>query len=341
MGMYGGGGGSSAPPPDPRLTEAQIKSLGIQDSAIEQVLANSRDLAPLQKRQLMDSITRGDTLYGQSQEDRTYGLQRRGVLTGLQDRLVTDANSFNEPDRQEQMAAQAQADVTSAYGNSAGQLARGMERSGVNVGSGKYMALQNQNMLSQAAASASAANKTRQAARLEGFQLTDRATNAFSGYPSSTAGSVGTGLSTAGFGLASANSGLAGLNSGYGAAGGMAGQMGSNAANMYGAMGNYKSQQDKIASEQSDPFGAILGKGLGAFATQYGTTLAGSDRRLKEDIVLVGRTQSGHNVYTFRYKAGGPTVMGVMADEVERTHPEAVHKRAIAGEFDAVDYALI
>ena len=63
-----------------------------------------------------------------------------------------------------------------------------------------------------------------------------------------------------------------------------------------------------------------------------------SDRRLKDDIRLVGRTFDGLNIYTFRYK-GDPVVrMGVMAQEVLEVHPEAV------GELDgylAVDYGRI
>lgn len=271
MRFHGWLGGGSAPPPDPALVASQIRSMSIQDDAIQQTLRNANDIAPLQKQQLQDSITRGDALYSQSQEDRTYGLQRRGVLTGLQDQLVTDAQTYSSKDRQEQMAGEAQADVTSAYGNSAEQLGRGLERTGVNVNSGKFVTLQNQNSLAQAAASASAANKTRTAARLEGFQLTDRATNAFSGYPSQTASSVGAGLSTAGFGLNSANAGLAGLNSGYGQVGQMAGAMGANATGMFGAQANYKSSQDQIA-EQSDPMSTVFGvaTGFGASAlTNY------------------------------------------------------------------------
>lgn len=275
MRLHGGKGGGSAPPPDPRLISAQIESMGVQNSAIKQVMQNSNELAPMQRQQLQDSITRGTALYGQSQDDRAYGLQRRGVLTGLQDQMTTDAQTYNSKDRQEQMAGEAQGDVSAAYNNAAGQLSRGLERSGVNVNSARYASLQNQNSLSMASASASAANKTRQAARLEGFQLNDRASNAFSGYPASTSSSIGSGLSTAGFGLSSANAGLAGLNSGYNTAGGLAGQMGANATGMYGAQASYKNAQDQIAA-QNDPTNSILGAATGvgmAYATGGLSTL--------------------------------------------------------------------
>ena len=332
-----GSKGSSAPPPDPRLTQAQITSMGIQDQVITQALKNSNELAPLQKEELRNSIDRGTTLYGQSQDDRTYGLQRRGVLTGLQDQMVTDAQTYNSPARQEQMAAEAQADVTAAYDNAQSQQTRGLERSGVNPNSGKYMAMQNQNSIARASSSASAANKTRQAARLEGFQLNDRASNAFSGYPSSTASSVGAGLSTAGFGLASANTGRAGLNSGLSTVGGMAGDMGRNATGMWNAQAGYKTGQDKIRAD-NDPFKVILGAVAGAGANYLGGKA--SDRRSKTDIVAVGELPNGLIVYTYRYKTGGPVEMGVMADEVAILAPQAFIKGA-PGEFNRVDYAKL
>jgi hypothetical protein len=269
MRLHGGKGGSSAPPPDPRLTEAQITSMGYQDRAIQQMMANNSRLAPLQEQEMRDGITRSGQLYAQSQDDRVYGLERRGQLTGLQDTLARDAASFNQPARQEQLAGQAQADVTAAYGNMAGMQQRALNRAGVNPGSGRSLAMGNSNAIAQAAASAGAANKTRQAARLEGFALTDRATNAFAGYPASTASAVGTGASVAGMGLNMANAGLAGMNSGYGASGTAAGQMGQNASSMYGAQASYKNNQDQIAAS-NDPFNSILGAAAGvgmAYAT--------------------------------------------------------------------------
>ena len=42
----------------------------------------------------------------------------------------------------------------------------------------------------------------------------------------------------------------------------------------------------------------------------------GSDRRLKEDISLIGQSPSGINIYKFRYKDSEGYYQGVMADEV-------------------------
>lgn len=139
---------------------------------------------------------------------------------------------------------------------------RGLQRMGVNPGSGKMLAMQSQMGLSEAAAKAGAVNKVREAARLEGYGLTDRASNALSGYPAMGMATTGSGAGFGANGLNIANQGLAGMNSGWGATASTAGAMGSNATGMYGAQANYKNQQDQIAAS-SDPFNTILGAAAG------------------------------------------------------------------------------
>lgn len=68
-----------------------------------------------------------------------------------------------------------------------------------------------------------------------------------------------------------------------------------------------------------------FGKGVGGVmggVQQLGGIF--SDRRLKEDITPVGKLDNGLTVYSYRYKAGGPVHIGLMADEVEKIAPGAV-----------------
>lgn len=77
---------------------------------------------------------------------------------------------------------------------------------------------------------------------------------------------------------------------------------------------------------------AGTGAGLGALLALL------SDRRIKEDIEEISELPNGLLIYTFRY-IGSPMVhIGLMADEVEELHPEAV----IAGPFGLrmVNYAM-
>lgn len=69
---------------------------------------------------------------------------------------------------------------------------------------------------------------------------------------------------------------------------------------------------------------------------QVGGAMLMSDARLKTDISRVGTLDNGLPVYAFRYKAGGPMQIGLMAQDVLEVRPSAV------GEVDgflAVNYA--
>ncbi len=99
----------------------------------------------------------------------------------------------------------------------------------------------------------------------------------------------------------------------------------------YAQLVNQKYQAD-MAGYQSK-MGAMGGLfGLGA-------NLLFSDRRLKKDIERVGKTDGGTPIYTYKYKAGGPTQMGVMAQDVEKKQPEAVAKHSSG--FRMVDYGKV
>jgi hypothetical protein len=64
-------------------------------------------------------------------------------------------------------------------------------------------------------------------------------------------------------------------------------------------------------------FNSLLGLGsLGASVF--------SDRRLKEDIRKVGLTDGGLPIYTYRYKGDQAVQMGVMAQDVEKSQPQAL-----------------
>lgn len=327
---------SSAPAPDPQLVEAQIRSMGIQDDAIKRIMQQSEELLPLQKEQLQFGLDSARTAYDQSQQDRTWMLDRRGSLTTMQDTLVQDARSFNTEDKANELAGKAMADVNQGFANAEGQQARSLARMGVNPSSGKALSMGNQTAIAKAAALAAAGTGARTQARQEGYALTDRATNALAGYPAMSMQATGAGAGYGASGTAIANQGLAGMNSGYGAAGTMAGQMGSNATGMFGAQANYKNGADNAAAN-ANPMGALLGAGatLGAAQIKY------SDPRLKQNIELVGRDErTGLNLYEFAYKdEPGQRWRGVMADEVLQVMPSAVHTNAEG--FMSVDYGAL
>jgi len=327
--------GNNAPPPDPRLVEAQIKSLGIQSDAAQAILANARRMQPLQEESMKFGLDSEKTAYQQAQEDRSWALGRRGILTGAQDSAVADAASFNTDAKREELAGKATADVNSAFSSAREQTDRSLARRGINPASGAALATDNQMTLAQAAAGAGAANNARTAARAEGRALNDRVIGSMTGAPGMASTATGAGAGFASSGLGVVNSGLSGMNSGYSAGASAGGAIGANAAQMYGAMGNYDSNMAN-ANRGNSP-AATLGAVVGAGSMIY----AMSDRRLKEYVVLVGKCPlTGLNLYEFNYTDRPNTrYLGVMADEVSQYMPEAVI--TLDNGYLAVNYAML
>lgn len=86
----------------------------------------------------------------------------------------------------------------------------------------------------------------------------------------------------------------------------------------------YQAESQAASAGMGGLFG-LLGTGLSLF----------SDERLKMNIRRVGSTDEGTPIYTYRYKWGGPTMMGVMAQDV----PEAAEVDPSG--FLRVDYAKV
>lgn len=84
--------------------------------------------------------------------------------------------------------------------------------------------------------------------------------------------------------------------------------------------------------------GLFGGGGAGAGAT-LGALGAGllSDERVKENIEPVGMLHNGLNVYSYNYIGDPTTQIGLLAQEVEQVHPEAVGR---IGPFKTVRYDL-
>ena len=81
--------------------------------------------------------------------------------------------------------------------------------------------------------------------------------------------------------------------------------------------------------------GSVL-SGVGALGGIF------SDRRLKDDYGVVGKTEGGINLHLYRYKGEDerdPLRLGVMADEVERVKPGAV--KVHSSGYKVVDYLKV
>lgn len=101
---------------------------------------------------------------------------------------------------------------------------------------------------------------------------------------------------------------------------------------------------NQFLQQQSYPFQtaqflANIAMGTGALSgstTQTNQMGGGfSDRRLKENIREVGKTFDGQTIYSYNFKGSPKTEIGLMAQEVEKKHPEAV---GLAGGYKTVRY---
>ena len=84
-----------------------------------------------------------------------------------------------------------------------------------------------------------------------------------------------------------------------------------------------------LAASASNDNGSSGGTGNSGF----------SDMRLKTDILKIGRSPSGLNIYQFRYIGQSQLYQGVMAQEVQQLVPSAVGTGMFG--FYTVDYSQI
>lgn len=100
---------------------------------------------------------------------------------------------------------------------------------------------------------------------------------------------------------------------------------------------NQNYQQQLSAWQQNNANRQGFLGGLFQLGGTLGSAAIMSDERTKTDIKKVGKTNAGDDVYTYRYKSGGPIQMGVMAQDIEKRKPSAVKE---AGGIKHVDYGI-
>jgi len=97
--------------------------------------------------------------------------------------------------------------------------------------------------------------------------------------------------------------------------------------------------QERGYPYQQAQFLANIAMGTGALSGSTTTTNQSggffSDKRLKDDVRQIGKTNDGQPIYSYKYKGDDRTQIGLMAQDVEKKHPEAV---GLLGGYKTVDY---
>ena len=115
----------------------------------------------------------------------------------------------------------------------------------------------------------------------------------------------------------------------------------SNVTDLYTGMGNAITSAQVAKASQPSMFDSLLGAGVGLLGAGKDSILGGmlgfSDIAMKENIKFVG-IRSGFKHYEFNYKGDDKRYIGVMAQDIEQTHPHAV--KEING-YKAVNYGAL
>lgn len=334
------GGKGKAPAPDPRMGEAAIRQIELNERLFNDYVANDRPWLREISNEML-GISRMNAEKSAALADYQLDSMRRNddrywnTAVPFENELLSDVRRFDSRAYKDQLVGQALTDTQAQFDSAQQQQLRGLARMGVTPTSGKFQALSNQTAIAKATAMASAANKTRQAADQIGLSTKMQmyggmrglaglgATNAQLGL-----GAMGTANQSAGAMGAAAGGYVNANNSALGA-------YNSGVAQGISGLGSYNQLQQNAVkiNNDADPFAAILGAGAQLGAARLGK----SDRRLKDILEVVGKDErTGLTLYKFRYKGGKRVFIGVMADEVEQVRPDAVYE--MPDGYLAVDY---
>lgn len=267
---------------------------------------------------ILDQITQAQLglMNEQMRQGQDYYEYMKGYRP-LETELINRAKEFNTEAYREELARKAAADAGLAFQTTQAANERAMASMGVNPNSGRFAGQQRASELGLAAARANAMTGTRQQAKAYGDAMLANAVGVGRGLVGAGQGAYAMALNAGN--SAGANSMAAGNNlyNQMGSAYGL-GQRGQ-ALQLQG-LGGILDSQTSVYNNQNSMLATMIGAGAG-LATRF----MPSDRRLKQDIVLVGTYPNGLPMYEFAY-VGEPNVRfrGVMADDVEKVAPEAV-----------------
>ena len=329
-------GGKSAKAPDyTPLANASKESAEIMSKLGREQLDFSKlqyeEMKPLAQRIADQQLAAQDQQMAIAQEDRARYLS---TFAPVEQGLVRRAQEFDTDAYRGQLASQAAADAARAFDNTQGMTSRNMSRMGVGPNSGAAMSQMNQNALGLASMRAGAMTGSRLQSEGEGMNRLYNAAALGRGLPGQTlgayGGAVGAGSAAQQTAMAPGTQYMQGMGQGASTIGSGLQMQQSGLTSILGNQANLYGQK---MGAQAEMLGTAVGIGTGIALR--------SDRRLKENIELVGRDERTMlPLYEFEYKGGdGRRFLGVMADDVEKVFPQAVIE--MSNGYKAVDYDLL
>ncbi|QHJ75892.1 MAG: hypothetical protein [Caudoviricetes sp.] len=332
------GGSSKAPKPDPRIAQAAQKQadlgqdwLSFAKDAFEQSKARQETIDKQTADVMAQQRGVADQQLKWAQQDRD---RYNNVFVPAQDKFVNTAMNYDTPEKQEEAAAEASADVQNSAAKAQEAQARNAASMGVNPASGRYAGIDQNTVMNTALANAGAQNQARQLVRDKALGLQYQAANMGNMLPQQSNQTMGLGLGAGSdaIGLAQRNqqlfNGSTGIvNSGY--AGAMSGYQGmSNSLNnLYGNQLSAWQAQNQQNAQKASGLGSFLG-GVAGIASSFlpsDKNLKTNKRRLRAGAGL--EAVNSMPIDTWKYKPG-------VADEGEHIGTYAQDFKKATGKGD-------
>lgn len=276
----GGKKSPKAPAPDPQIGEAAKMQAAIAGewlnfSREQFAVANERqqDIDEMSRRVAEQQLATQDRANQWATEDRE---RYMSVFRPMEDEYIKEANNWDSQERQDQMAAEAKADVQGASDSARRIRERNQASMGVNPNSGRFAGTERAADFDTALASAGAQNQTRNSIRQQGMAMKADAVNMGRGLPSQAAGAAGLGLSAGGAAMGTSlgahgafmgnnsimGQGFAGAQQGYGSQAGILNQQ---YGNQLGAWQAQTQADGQASAGLWQGIGTAAGMGMMAF----------------------------------------------------------------------------
>ena len=271
----------------------------------------------------------------------------------LQNVLQGTAGLLNQQNQQQQSGQMGNAIRSGAFGGDRGGIAAANLNQQQNLANAKiYSDILNEgynNALNTAVGQQAVGLGAAQANRTATQQTADRMAalgqQGFDQFSSTGERVRGLGRDVYGTGAAT-SAALAGLGTGAqdAALSGAAAQMTAGQVEQATNQAKNTAEYNQFLQEQSLPYQQLklasdiaLGTGTASGSTTTTTQPGGffSDERLKENIKAVGKTFDGQTIHSYNYKGDPRTQIGLIAQEVQKHHPDAV---GLAGGYKTVNY---
>jgi len=316
--------GSSAPaaPNYEPIASAQRAAAAEQNAISREQLAWAKeqyaDIKPYSQRVMATMADNMETNAATAKKDRA---RYEEIYQPIEQEQAERAQNWDSEERKGVMRARAAATVGQGFDAADAAATRQLQGFGVNPSDLRMGAINRGAKLARAASMAGAQNNSDVLIDQQANALRSEAINVGRGYPGQVAQQYGTAnqSGTGGSSVGNQTTGtfMPALGNGIGYAG-----LG-NQSLMNSAQTTSMGYRDSLAGwsaqdNSSSGVGSIIGAGIGL------ASMAFSDKRLKENLKPVGKTKDGQTIYEFNYKGDPVKMRGLIAQEVEKKHPEAV-----------------